>query len=56
MAFIGKRGGGRKEGVMTKRPIDKKGKLNIQWFPFKKKEEKKKMLFSTEGKKSIESP
>lgn len=48
------------EGVMTKRPIDKKGKLNIQCFSLKKKEEKeeekKKMLFSTKGKKSIESP
>lgn len=31
MAFIGKEGEG-KEGVVTKRPIDKKGKLNIQWF------------------------
>ena len=27
---------------MTKgRPIDKKGKLNIQWFPLKKKRRKK---------------
>ena len=42
------------EGVMTKRrPTDKKGKLNIQWFSLKKK---KKMLFSTKGGKSIESP
>lgn len=57
MAFIGKGGEG-EEGVMTKRPIDKKGKLNIQCFSLKKeeKEEKKKMLFSTKGKKSIESP
>ena len=63
MAFIGKRGGGWKEGVMTKRPIEKKGKLNIQCFSLKKKkkeeekeEEKKKMLFLTKGKKSIECP
>ena len=40
---------------MTKRrPINKKGKLNIQWFSLKKK--KKKMLFSTKGGKNIESP
>ena len=48
---------------MTKRPIEKKGKLNIQCFSLKKKkkeeekeEEKKKMLFLTKGKKSIECP
>ena len=43
---------------MTKRrPIDKKGKLNTQWFSLrKKKKKKKKMLFSTRGEKSIESP
>ena len=32
---------------MTKgRPIDKKGKLNIQWFPLKKKEEKNVIIFN----------
>ena len=42
---------------MTKRrPIDKKGKLNTQWFSLRKKKKKKKMLFSTRGEKSIESP
>ena len=55
MAFIEKRGD-RDEGVMMKRrPIDKKGKLNTQWFSLRKKK-KKKMLFSTRGEKSIESP
>ena len=56
MAFIGKIREG--EGwVMTKRrPIDKKDKLNIQWFSKEKEEENKKMLFSTKWEKSIESP
>ena len=46
MAFIGKIREG--EGwVMTKRrPIDKKGKLNIQWFPFKKKRRKNVIIFN----------
>lgn len=44
------------EGVMTKRPIDKKGKLNIQCFSLKKKRRKRRrkeenVIFNKRGKK-----
>ena len=55
MAFIEKRGD-RDEGVMMKRrQIDKKGKLNTQWFSLRKKKKKKKMYFQQEGKKALKA-
>lgn len=50
MAFIGKEGEG-EEGVMTKRPIDKKGKLNIQCFSLKKEEKEENVIFNKREKK-----
>ena len=39
---------------MTKRPIDKKGKLNIQWFPLKKKNKKKNVIIFSYQLSSIQ--
>ena len=39
------------EGVMTKRPIDKKGKLNIQCFSLKKEEKEENVIFNKREKK-----
>ena len=47
---LGKGGGER--GVMAKRrPIDKKGKLNIQCFSLKKEEKEENVIFNKRGKK-----
>lgn len=54
MAFIGKEGEG-EEGVMTKRPIDKKGKLNIQCFSLKKRRKRRKCYFQQKGKKALKA-
>ena len=48
------------EEVLTKRPIDKKGKLNIQCFSLKKKKKKKKKkrrkcYFQQKGKKALKA-
>ena len=54
MAFIGKEGEG-EEGVMTKRPIDKKGKLNIQCFSLKKEEKEENVIFNKREKKALKA-